>query len=165
MFIKDSDDITHFYESMEAKGIEEKVVRQDISFVADGVTYDIYAPHKTEYLAKTSNNSSLVIRVMFGDNSMLFAGDAEEERIEELLETDGLESTILKVPHHGRSKTNFEEFIQYIKPQYAVITSSKSEPEDQEVLDILEACDCETFLTREGAVTITMTSDTLDIKQ
>ncbi len=161
---KDSDDITNYYAALEDKGVTEQVVRQDFSFELDGITYDIYAPWKTEYTDKTSNNSSLVIKVTYGDNSMLFAGDAEEERIEELLETPGLESTILKVPHHGRSKSNFEEFIEYIKPSYAIITSSKSEPEDQDVVDILEDNGCEVYLTRKGTITITMTKDEIGIE-
>ncbi len=162
---KDSDDITHYYEALERKGLRENVVRTDFFYEADGVTYEIFAPKKTEYINKTSNNSSLVIRVSLGDYSMLFAGDAEEERIEELLDTPGLESTVLKVPHHGRNKTNFEEFIEYISPEYAIITSSKSEPEDQEVIDALEANDCQVYLTRNGTIEIEISSNGIDINQ
>ena len=96
---------------------------------------------------------------------MLFAGDAEGERIEELLEIEGLQSTILKVPHHGRYSYNTEDLVKYVKPEYAVITSSKSEPEEQEVMDILEENGVVTYLSRDGNITITMTAGEVTITQ
>ena len=96
---------------------------------------------------------------------MLFAGDAEYARISELLKTDNLQSTILKVPHHGRINANSLALIEYVKPKYAIITSSKSEPEDQEILDILASKGITTYLTREGNVTITMTAGDIQIVQ
>ena len=33
--------------------------------------------------------------------------------------------------------SNSEEFIDYVAPKYAIITSGKSDTEDQEILDIM----------------------------
>ena len=162
---KDSDDITQYLSALEAKGLTETTVTEVTTWEADGVTYTIYPPEKTSYADKESNNSSLVVRVVSGENSMLFAGDAEAERISELLGTEGLESTILKVPHHGRLAANTNELIQYVSPKYAIITSSKSEPEDQEVLDILTQSGVQTYLTREGDITIIMDESGVTVTQ
>lgn len=156
---KESDDITAYLEALENTGMQETTVTEELSFTADGISFTIYPPKSPIYYDSVSNNSSLVIRVALGENSMLFAGDAEYERLAELLKTEGLESTILKVPHHGRYNANTKAFIEYVNSQYAIITSSKGEPEDQEVLDILSAAGVETYLTRDGDVTITMTKD------
>lgn len=162
---KESDDITAYLEALENCGLKETTVSETLSYTADGISFTIYPPKSPIYYESTSNNSSLVIRVSLGENSMLFAGDAEYERLSELLKTEGLSSTILKVPHHGRYNANTEAFIKYINPQYAIITSSNGEPEDQEVLDILAANGTTTYLTKDGNVTITMTCDNIEIMQ
>ncbi len=162
---KESDDITAYMEALTAAGLSETEVTELTTYEADGVTYAIYPPKAQSYAEKTSNNSSLVIKVSVGDNSMLFAGDAEAERIEELLDTQGLQSTILKVPHHGRYNANSQALIDYVSPKYAIITSSKSEPEDQEVLDALSAAGVKTYLTRDGNITIRISGSEVEISQ
>ena len=162
---KESDDITEYYASLSSKNLTETVVTNKLEYEADGITYTIYPPESDSYSDSESNNSSLVIRIVAGNYSMLFAGDAEEARISELLSTPWLESTILKVPHHGRIAANSEEFVQYINPDYAVITSGGSDKEDDELVDILNDNDVDTFLTRKGTVTIVMTSNSVEISQ
>ena len=53
--------------------------------------------------ALEENNYSLITSVYFGDISMLLAGDAEQDRITEFMETDGLDLSydVIKIPHHG----------------------------------------------------------------
>ena len=162
---KDSDDITSYMEALQENNVQETVVKDIVSYEYDGISFTIYPPGKQEYRLKTSNNSSLAIRVVLGEKSMLFTGDAEEERIEELLKIKGLQSTILKVPHHGRYSYNTEDLVKYVKPEYAVITSSKSDPEDREVMDILEENGVVTYLSRDGNITITMTAGEVTITQ
>ena len=162
---KDSDDITSYTQALITAGLTETVVKEITTLQAGGVTFTIYPPQALVYADDVSNNSSLVIKVSVGENSMLFAGDAEFERIRELLATPGLESVILKVPHHGRIAANSREFIEYISPEYAIITSSNSEPEDQEVLDILDSLGVATYLTKNGNVTVTMTASEVSVTQ
>ena len=162
---KDSDDITSYREAMERKGLSETVVLKETTFNAGDISFTIYPPLARSYTEKISNNSSLVIKVTLGEKSMLFAGDAEAERIKELLATKGIQCDVLKVPHHGRYASNSEAFIDYVNPGYAIITSGKSETEDQEILDILAKKGIETYLTRNGNITINMTSDGINISQ
>lgn len=70
-----------------------------------------------------SNNSSIVLKVTFGDTSFLFTGDAEREEEQELLESGyDLESTVLKVGHHGSDTSTSYLFLRTVNPQYAVIS-------------------------------------------
>ena len=69
------------------------------------------------------NNSSIVLKVTFGDTSFLFTGDAELEEEQELLESGyDLESTVLKVGHHGSDTSTSYLFLRTVNPQYAVIS-------------------------------------------
>ena len=70
------------------------------------------------------NNASVVVRVLFGEISVLFTGDAEEEAEQRLVSAYGdfLKSTLLKVGHHGSSTSSTPEFIGAVSPRYAVIS-------------------------------------------
>ena len=162
---KDSDDITEYYRALKEKGYKDYIVKDVFSFKEDGVVYTIFPPKATMYKSSISNNSSLAILVQCGDKSVLFTGDAEEERINELIATEGIQCDILKMPHHGRFKKNLNEFIDYVNPQYAVITAGKSEHEDPEVVDMLNSKGITTYITRDGKVTITINSEGISIEQ
>ena len=121
----------------------------------DGTTYEIIPPLKTNYgdADNESNNSSLLVKVTNADNSMLFTGDVENERLPDLIYSEyDLSCDILKIPHHGRMEKLTDEFIRSVAPQYAVITSSKDEPEDEELMQLLEKYDIDTYLTRNGGI-------------
>lgn len=162
---KDSDDIGEYYNALKEKGYKDLIVKDVISFKEDGVVYTIYPPEATVYKSSISNNSSLAIKVQCADKTMLFTGDAEEERINELISTDGLECDVLKMPHHGRFKKNLDEFVNYVNPKYAIITASKKEHEDIETINILEDKGIETYITRDGDITIKMNADGVTIEQ
>ena len=162
---KESEQIDNYLAALSAKGLSETVVSEVTSFEMDGVKYDIYPPQSTAYEKDPSNNSSLVIMVSCGDNNMLFAGDAEKLRINELLSMDDIQAEILKVPHHGRYEKNTAALVDKVSPDYAIITSSLEEPEDAEVLEILEAAGVSTYLNREGNITITMSPTEITIMQ
>ena len=69
------------------------------------------------------NDGSVVARVQFGDVSFLFAGDIQREAEGRLLASgQNLESTVLKVAHHGSDSSTSNEFLQVVKPAYAVIS-------------------------------------------
>ena len=95
----------------------------------------------------------------------MFAGDSEEERLTELLESGDLEHTFLKVPHHGRYNDKSTEFFTRIKPQYAVITSSDKNPEEKEVVDALTQLGTRIYLTRNGDIFISSDGDSLHVSQ
>lgn len=73
-----------------------------------------------------TNNTSIVIRIVYGDTSFLFTGDAEQETEEKILESgQDIESTVLKVGHHGSSTSTSQAFLDAVSPTYAVISCGK----------------------------------------
>lgn len=78
------------------------------------------------------NNNSLVCKLVYKDFSMLFTGDIEEVAEKAILSEYGrtganiLNSTILKVAHHGSKTSSTIEFINAVNPKYALIGVGKN---------------------------------------
>ena len=67
------------------------------------------------------NQTSLVLRLVFGKVSFLFMGDAGKPIEEQLLAAHtNVSATILKVGHHGSSTASSPEFLAAVHPQLAV---------------------------------------------
>jgi competence protein ComEC len=70
------------------------------------------------------NNSSVVMKLHYGQFSMLLTGDAEapvEERLAQRLGA-GLRADVLKVGHHGSKTSSYYPFISQVRPKYALIS-------------------------------------------
>lgn len=73
--------------------------------------------------AEDSNDNSIVLKVSFGATSFLFTGDAERAEEQDLLSASvNLQSTVLKVGHHGSDTSTSYPFLRAVAPQYAVIS-------------------------------------------
>ena len=70
-----------------------------------------------------TNDTSIVLRIDYGQTSFLFTGDAEREAEQAILNTGAdLSATVLKVGHHGSDTSTTYPFLREIMPQYAVIS-------------------------------------------
>lgn len=73
---------------------------------------------------KDSNQSSLVVRFVFGKNSFLFTGDVLDfQEREMILRQVNLDADVLKISHHGSKTSSSEEFLEKVSPFLAVISS------------------------------------------
>ena len=134
--------------------IDTITVRETYTFELDGISYVIDPPKKDSYNNSPSNNSSLIVSVTNGDNSFLFMGDAEHDRIKEFLSDHPETYDFLKVPYHGNWQKQLDDLINTVQPAYAVITSSLDEPEDERTMELLSEVGAETFLTRTAPVIV-----------
>jgi len=72
------------------------------------------------------NNSSIVAKLTYEDNSFLFTGDTEVEVERQLLEQGiDLNADVFKAGHHGSDTSNSEGFLQAIIPKIVVIQVGK----------------------------------------
>lgn len=70
-----------------------------------------------------ANNTSIVLRIDYGQTSFLFTGDAEREAEQVILNSGAnMKVTVLKVGHHGSDTSTTYPFLREIMPQYAVIS-------------------------------------------
>ena len=96
-----------------------------------GVKFKVFAPEKAvvEKGSKTTdnhdpNNESVVGKLIFGDFSMMFTGDAEKAEEMPMVNSYGkeLKSTVLKSGHHGSKTSSSKEFLREVAPEAALIS-------------------------------------------
>jgi competence protein ComEC len=100
--------------------------------------------------AEPGNNDSMVLHVAYGASSVLLEGDAEQPIEDAMLAEPGLESSLLKVGHHGSVTSTRPEFLARVAPQWAVISCglhNRYGHPRQEVLGELQAARVRTFRT------------------
>lgn len=108
----------------------------------DGLTVDIYAPK--EYVkVHDENDTSLPVRVSYGEFSVLYTGDMTSFAERNIASRFNIDSDVLKVSHHGSRNSSCEEFIKAVSPDFAVISCGEnnvySHPHN-ETLQRLEGC-------------------------
>lgn len=69
-----------------------------------------------------TNNSSIVLRVEYGDTAFLFSGDAELEAEKDILDAGfDISATVMKAGHHGSSTSNSYRWLREANADYVVI--------------------------------------------
>lgn len=162
---KDAKQTRQYREALASQNLVPTVLTENAAFAIDGVQYSIDVANLPCEGNNASNDSSLVIRVQHGQTRFLFAGDAENDRLRELLDEGDLACDVLKVPHHGKRESLSEAFFQAASPAYAVITSDAENPEDETVLNMLSSIDATVYLTRQGTVFCRSDGETLSFSQ
>ena len=73
---------------------------------------------------KNLNDSSIIIKAEYLNNSFLFMGDASK-RIEEKIFKKDISSDVIKIGHHGSSYSTSISFLNKVNPKYAIIEVGK----------------------------------------
>ena len=111
------------------------------------------------------NLSSIVIRLQFGDNSFLFMGDAETENEKTI---NWPKTNLLKVGHHGSNTSSSQNFLNQVKPEYAIIMAGKDNSyglPKQKILDRLTKIGAKIYRTDElGTITVICDGKTVEVK-
>jgi len=106
------------------------------------------------------NANSVVVRLDYGDFSMLLPGDAEEQTEHRMVSKDlNLKAKVLKVAHHGSKYATSDDFIKRVAPEVAIVSCGEwnryGHPA-QVVLDRLQAAHVKLYRTDlQGEITIT----------
>lgn len=112
--------------------------------------FTIIAPNG-EY--DNDNNSSVGIRLVHGNNSFLFTGDAEAEAEADILQNGiDIRADVLHAGHHGSATSGSRDFISRVAPTYAVISCGRDNPyghPHEQTLDTLQEFDIQVFRTDE----------------
>ncbi len=94
----------------------------DSSFSLGGATVTVLGP-RTYNVPETWNNTSIVLRLTYGQTSFLFTGDMEQAEEAELLEAGcDVSCDVLKVGHHGSSTSSGYRLLYEAAPTAAVIS-------------------------------------------
>lgn len=121
-------------DAMEAKNMTYTVPKIGEVFTLGEATLKvIYTGTDTSDL----NNTSIILRLDFGENSFLFTGDATDKTEKKILNQD-IEVDVLKVGHHGSKYSTTDDFLEKVNPKYAMISVAKYNSYKQPHNEILE---------------------------
>lgn len=116
---------TQTFENM-IKALQNKNLKITIPTVGENIaignaTITFLAPNSVAY--EDLNNYSIVCKLKYGNNSFVFAGDAESLSEGEILAKQlDISANVLKVGHHGSSSSTSQGFLNKVNPQYAIIS-------------------------------------------
>jgi len=145
-----------------------KVVRHwegdDFTFGGTNVSV-LFPPRDLAAGSKPQNNDSMVLRVSFGDSSVLLEGDAEKPVERRIAALHHPTASLLKVGHHGSANATTPELVASARPQFAVISvglgNSFGLPRS-EILGRLAAAGTRVYRTDiDGAVTFYLDGHTV----
>ncbi|RKQ31385.1 ComEC/Rec2 family competence protein [Oceanobacillus halophilus] len=70
----------------------------------------------------SNNESSIVLKISYDDIDFLLMGDVKMEQERSLMEKYDISADIIKVAHHGSDTSTSLAFLEYVKPQIAILT-------------------------------------------
>jgi competence protein ComEC len=142
------------------KGAKVFIAQAGQKIMAGKIILNILYPLENleSQILKDSNDSSIVAKLIYGQNSFLFTGDIYKSGERKLIESRAdINSDLLKVAHHGSKTSSAEEFIEKVLPEIAIIQVGKGNRYGHPHQEVLET------LTKYG-ITILRTDQSGDIK-
>lgn len=119
--VADTKAYKNFVSKAEAQGVPIEHPSAGDTFELGSSTVTILGPVKES--ADDLNNTSIVLKVTYGDTSFLFTGDAEYEEEHEILDAGyDISADVLKVGHHGSDTSTSYLWLREVMPEYAVIS-------------------------------------------
>lgn len=137
-----SDDMREWAEKLksaaEENGTVIRYVTEDTRLkFENGLTLDLYCPK--EYVSnKSENDTSLAVKAMYGDFSVLYTGDMSAFAEKSLITYADVKADILKTAHHGSGTSTCAEFVKAVSPSGAVISCGENNPYAHPHYQVLE---------------------------
>lgn len=134
----------------------------------EGVVLEILFPDRS-VAGWDTNTGSIVARLSYGDETFLFTGDSPLS-IEQYLvakKAGALQSTVLKLGHHGSRTSSSKVFLSAVNPEYAIISAGKDNKyghPHKEVTDLLSGLEISSIGTiNHGTVVFKTDGSKLEI--
>ncbi len=171
----DTENLRKFLEIANKKRINVNIVSKGSRInIEKDLYFDVIWPDSGEKVSENSiNNNAMVCKMNYNNFSVLFTGDIEE-KAENILtlkykNTDYLNSTVLKVGHHGSDSSSIQEFLDLVKPKIALIgvgLNNKYGHPDNQVLERLQKLSCKIYRTDlNGEINIMVSKGNIKIKK
>lgn len=139
----------NFKKKVQEQGLEIQHPKHGSSFTLGSSTVEVLGPISEN--TSERNNTSIVLKVRYGETSFLFTGDAEFDEEHDILEQGyDLSADVLKVSHHGSAGATSYRFLREVLPDYAVISVDKDNAyghPTEEVLSKLRDADVQVYRT------------------
>jgi competence protein ComEC len=108
-----------------ADALGVKVVRhwEGDDFPFGGAMVSVLFPPRDWHVGnKPQNNDSMVLRISFGNSSMLLEGDAEKQVERRVAALHHPSANLIKIGHHGSANATTPELVASASPQFAIIS-------------------------------------------
>lgn len=159
----DDPDVAAYEKVRDTLGAKYTLIdKRTIIEISPGVLLKVLNPDNNK--DKDIHTNCIVIHLVYGGVSFLFTGDmnyAAEEKI--IRDKVDFKSTVLKISHHGENDATSEEFLDAVKPKYAVISVGKDNIYKRpkvEVLKRLRKRNIKIFRTDlDGTITFNLNKD------
>jgi competence protein ComEC len=107
----------------EALGIKVVHHWEGDEFNLGGATVQVLFPPRDWFVgSKPMNNDSMVLRVSFGESSVLLEGDAQKTVERRVAALHHPSASLLRVGHHGSANATTPEMLASTSPQFAMIS-------------------------------------------
>lgn len=104
--------------ALEDNNVSIQVPKIADMFVLGGCSFDVlHVGNEGEDL----NDTSIVVRGLYGNTSFLFMGDATTN-VEKKILSSNINSDVLKVGHHGSKYSSMVKFLNKVTPDYSIIS-------------------------------------------
>ena len=138
-YVSGSTNPTEAYRIFAAEAPRLQTLQSGDRLEIDGVLIEVLWP-PVGYQSTNLNDTSLILRIRYGETTFLLTGDFEAPAQKQLMATTNVAASVLKVPHHG-SKTTAPEFLNAVGAQIAVIsvgTGNRFGHPSPETLEVLK---------------------------
>ncbi|MCM3870743.1 MAG: ComEC/Rec2 family competence protein [Pyrinomonadaceae bacterium] len=157
-----------FYDTANARGFPVIVVGAGDVLRFNGTTATVLWPHaRAKAEAPSRNNDSIVLRVQFGERSMLLTGDIERMAESAIVSVDsGVPVDVVKVAHHGSKSSSTDGFVGATRPKLAIISVGRNSifgHPHTEVVERWQSKGAEVLTTGKSGM-ITVTTDGHDLR-
>ncbi len=139
--------------------------KNTFNWTGDDAAFSLYSSEQEYYGKNEENDFSLVLFVQHGKNKMLFAGDAENARMKEIIGLHLGNVDLLKFPYHGNYLASTEDFLDACNPKVSIVCCSEKENADPSTVETLQKRGVETYYTYQGDVTVVSDGKTLSCSQ
>ena len=144
----DNDEFSDFKKALKKQGVTITIPAPGDGFTLGSANVSVLGPIEK---SDDPNDMSIVLRAVYGDTSFLFVGDAQADEESDILKSGRtVQSTVLKVGHHGSETSTTAAFLSAVSPQYAVIEAGDNDSynhPNQGTLDKLKAAGVTLFRT------------------
>lgn len=122
----------------------EAINREDVNYhePRSGEQYDIgplalYVLHPKE-ITGDGNKESISIKIVYGNISFIFTGDASIESEKEMIDRGmDLKADFLHLGHHGAATSTSERFLEAVSPKIAIYSAGADNPYGHPDIDVI----------------------------
>ncbi len=156
----------NFKKKVKEQGLKIQNPLPGDSFGLGSSEVEIFGPvYETE---EELNNSSIVLKITYGETSFLFTGDAERDEEQDILDEGyDVSADVLKIGHHGSNSSTKYKFLREVMPEYAIISVGKGNDyghPSKEVLSRLKDAGATIYRTdKNGDIIVTSDGENIEV--